>query len=757
MASSISNTAYSKSTRALINFITELRALGAQADFDLPRIAVVGNQSVGEVIQFVQSSLIEAISGITVPRATGTCTRCPMECRLVHTPPPSSWKCQVLLRLETDEDGNRVTAKEIPFGPELHDKDELEVMLRRAQLAVLNPSLPPSFFEDFDSKSLKPGETPEGSERQLAFSNNVVCLDVHGPDVTDLSFIDLPGIISYVADGEDRGSIEAIKNMVTTYIQGNTLILLTITMRDDIDNQGAALLAKEADEYGLRTIGVLTKPDLIQAGEEDAWLRVLEGASHHLKHGYYIVKQPSPQDLADGISFEEARQKEAMFFENNFPWCTKPTLRNRMGTPNLTKELSRLLGNVINQGLSALRKDSKETHRQVSKDLESLPPPPPENAASELLHLVTSFSAEIDHLIQGREQYEALIQRYRPAYKDFKRDIRRTAPRMVPFKKQDNMGNSDNAFSDVLDSDEGLDNDRDEAKAKDSGIQDAESGYASSDGSGDVLLPEPMYLDEVRDHIERSLTRQLPHYVPFTSQVFLIERFCADWDVHCQKCFSVVHDATLTILRQCVESHFGRFRTVLRDRVNMIVDDLVERCRSDTLKRIDWMLKLENPPYTENDHYYSRYHEEYMTRYKKARQGPTLPAVTPEAVNEALAALVKIGHAGILEDHLSRLYGADAYERELDVMAGTSAYFHIAYKRIIDNIPRIIDHDFLPTIGKELQKALIDGLDLSTEHAMERARAYLAEDVEVAAQRQFLTQKKERLNAVLKKLYEFGI
>lgn len=116
-----------------------------------------------------------------------------MECRLIHSTRP--WQCQVLLRRETDEHGHKISAKETPFGPLLHDKSELEEMLRRAQLAVLNPSLSPSFFEDFDTKSLKPGDKPPGSARQLAFSNDVVCIDLQAPEVTDLSFIDLPGRI----------------------------------------------------------------------------------------------------------------------------------------------------------------------------------------------------------------------------------------------------------------------------------------------------------------------------------------------------------------------------------------------------------------------------------------------------------------------------------------------------------------------------------------------------------------------------------
>lgn len=78
-------------------------------------------------------------------------------------------------------------------------------------------------------------------------------------------------------------------------------------------------------------------------------------------------------------------------------------------------------------------------------------------------------------------------------------------------------------------------------------------------------------------------------------------------------------------------------------------------------------------------------------------------------------------------------------------------------QRIIDNIPRIVDHDFLRAIGKELQKALIDGLSLGTEHATDRAKMYLAEDADVSTQRHALKQRKDRLDGVLKKLYDFGM
>lgn len=121
--------------------------------------------------------------------------RCPMECRLTHSPGP--WQCQVFLRRGTDAHDNKIADREEPFGPVLSDKTELEEILRRAQLAILNPSLASSFFEDFDTKSLKAGEKPQGSTKQLAFSNDVVCIDLQSPDVADLSFIDLPGEIGH--------------------------------------------------------------------------------------------------------------------------------------------------------------------------------------------------------------------------------------------------------------------------------------------------------------------------------------------------------------------------------------------------------------------------------------------------------------------------------------------------------------------------------------------------------------------------------
>ena len=117
-----------------------------------------------------------------------------MECRLARSPLGSYWQCQVSLRIEYDDNTQQRLSqvKEIKFGPNLVDPALLEDVLQRAQLAILNPSVNPDLFVSYNLE--RPShDFPLGSSKQLQFSKNIVCVELSGPDLTDLSFIDLPG------------------------------------------------------------------------------------------------------------------------------------------------------------------------------------------------------------------------------------------------------------------------------------------------------------------------------------------------------------------------------------------------------------------------------------------------------------------------------------------------------------------------------------------------------------------------------------
>ena len=99
--------------------------------------------------------------------------------------------------------------------------------------------------------------------------------------------------------------------MVENYIsKEKSIIVATISCKDEIDNQAIITLAKKADKQGLRTLGVLTKPDTIEEGTHDSWIKIMRGEAHKLSLGYYVVRNPKPRELKEGITFEKARKNE---------------------------------------------------------------------------------------------------------------------------------------------------------------------------------------------------------------------------------------------------------------------------------------------------------------------------------------------------------------------------------------------------------------------------------------------------------------
>ena len=100
----------------------------------------------------------------------------------------TTWSCKIKLRFDYDSSGRSSLQRgEIPFGPTITDRNDVEIWLRRAQAAILNPDLAP---ESFHRKSIQDLRNLTNS---LKFSRNVVSIFIEDPSATDLSFVDLPG------------------------------------------------------------------------------------------------------------------------------------------------------------------------------------------------------------------------------------------------------------------------------------------------------------------------------------------------------------------------------------------------------------------------------------------------------------------------------------------------------------------------------------------------------------------------------------
>ena len=72
-----------------------------------------------------------------------------------------------------------------------------------------------------------------------------------------------------------------------------------------------------ADVHGDRTLGVLTKPDLVDRGAEYGVVDLVEGRARQMKLGWHIIRNPGQKDLQD-MSMDRG-DLEATFFRSSAP------------------------------------------------------------------------------------------------------------------------------------------------------------------------------------------------------------------------------------------------------------------------------------------------------------------------------------------------------------------------------------------------------------------------------------------------------
>ncbi|KAH9485773.1 Interferon-induced GTP-binding protein Mx2 [Psilocybe cubensis] len=766
----LANPQLSGGRRKMLDLVNKLHSTGVQVDIDLPQIAVIGSQSAGK------SSLIESISGITLPRAAGTCTRCPTECRLSRS--DSAWKCVVSLRFTTDANGQPLgQARNEPFGAIIYDKSEVEDRIRRAQRAILNPTKPAKFFLDDDQEE-------ELLDSQLSFSLNAVTLQISGPDVADLSFCDLPGLIASVSSSS-RGSgndIALVESLVTTYIKKpSCIILLTVACETDFENQGAHRLAKHYDPDGKRTIGVLTKPDRIPLGEESNWLPFIRNEKETLENNWFCVKQPSSNDLKRNITWSEARQMENDFFSSKAPWCELEGLYQKyLRTSNLVERLSNVLSDLISKRLPQIQDELEKSIILTRGLLSKLPPAPSSNPRSEILALLHKFTSDFLRHVEGVSDDPStsgtgigLMQAIHPAQERFRREIRRTSPNFRPFKRIDAATKHLPAPA-FLRNEEG--NTSDDSGSGDSSNEVSWASLCKRKTPADDII----YVDDVLDRAQRARTRELPGHYPFVVQRMFIDSIVKEWQAPAQILCKIVHNIVSDNIKDLIKEHFGEFgQGHLEQRVRTIVQQHLKQCLERTEERIIWLIKLEELPFSLNTHYLADYRAKFLAHYKSAREKYEQPdvidsitrykvnpvpvssssrhATEPTGIAKALAGLAEAGLSGVAAHDLAKLLPPDPMEPALNIMADVRAYFQVAYKRFTDNVPLAIDLDLVRGAERNILSVLYSNLGINGVDGHRICMEMAQESPQVADRRADLQKKLERLEVASGELLSLGV
>ncbi|VDN14394.1 unnamed protein product [Dibothriocephalus latus] len=135
-------------------------------------------------------------------------------------------------------------------------------------------------------------ETDRETGPNKGISNKPINLKIYSPNVLNLTLVDLPGMTK-VPVGDQPPDIEMqIREMLLYFISNdNCLILAVSPANSDLANSDALKIAKEVDPQGIRTIGVLTKLDLMDQGTDAR--DVLENRVLPLRRGRSLRLLPS--------------------------------------------------------------------------------------------------------------------------------------------------------------------------------------------------------------------------------------------------------------------------------------------------------------------------------------------------------------------------------------------------------------------------------------------------------------------------------
>mmetsp|Transcript_16929 Transcript_16929/g.41236 ORF Transcript_16929/g.41236 Transcript_16929/m.41236 type:complete len:722 (-) Transcript_16929:234-2399(-) len=495
-----------------------LGAVGQNTQLDLPQIVVVGGQSSGK------SSVLEGIVGRSfLPRGTGIVTRRPLVLQLYNT--------RAMGMSEDSEESfeNIVGDSDAEWGEFLH--------------------MPGQKFHQFgEIRKEIVRETDRLTGNNKGISNNPIHLKIYSPRVLALTLVDLPGMTKVPVGDQPENIEEQIHEMLLQFISNPNAIILAVTAANtDIANSDALQLAKAADPYGNRTIGVLTKLDLMDPGTDAS--EVLKNQLIPLKRGYIGVVNRGQKDINADLSIREGLKKEEEFFRTHPVYSHDRNLRDKCGTGTLAKGLNTILMHHIRECLPEVKNRISSMMGDVQQEMEALGSSNQQSRSSlggTLLGLLSKFATNFASIIDGKGG-------------------------------ELNNGNSKNLAMVEL-------------------FGGARINYIFTEIFATSLMTvgafDGLTDDEIRTTITNANGTRRALFVPEISFDILVRRQITRLEQPGGQCVDLVYEELQRIASQSEPKELTRF-PILKDRMVEVVSALLKRCMSPTQMMVSNLVKIE--------------------------------------------------------------------------------------------------------------------------------------------------------------------
>ncbi|MCJ1250724.1 hypothetical protein MMC30_007952 [Trapelia coarctata] len=355
-----------------LSIIDKLREHGVGEDISLPQLVVVGDQSSGK------SSLLEGLTELPFPVASQLCTR---------------FATQVSFRRSAIAVEDSITVTVIPAP----DSDDAYKQKLAGFMAVLKEFTQDEFrviMDDATQLMGLPTTVAEALTAAKRFSRDVLKIEIVGR------------LYHNPTKEQTEGDLAPIHALIKSYVEDRrTIIMAVLDSRNNLANQEVFRLAKAADPDGSRTIGIMTKLDALQFGDEPAALKITLNQTERLKHGWYCVRNRSTQEINEGITIQQRHEKEAVFFSSS-PWTSLS--KKHLGIQNLRESLSRLLSAHISHEFPAIEREIEASYSTAVKALDALGAPhqTSQELTQYLVRLAVDYQSEVSNSLEGRYSEE---------------------------------------------------------------------------------------------------------------------------------------------------------------------------------------------------------------------------------------------------------------------------------------------------------------------------------------------------------------
>lgn len=343
-----------------------------KTDINTPKLVVVGSQSSGK------SSLLNSIIGMDIlPTGQNMVTRSPLHLELINA-----------------------NENKAMFGEYING-----TWNTKFKLSFIYPDITENQKNTICNKIKE--ITKQNAGDKMNITNKPIYLRIISPNIPNLSLIDLPGLtmVACTDKGQPKNIKQQIKNMIGSYIKlEKTIILAVMPARVDIEADIALDLIKEYDPNGKRTVGILTKLDLMNQGTNIT--NLLENnvsKDLQLKYGYFGIKNRNKEE---SIKYNTIKglEIEAEYFKNHYIYSHSKYNEN-LGIPSLCNNLSKILINSIKLCLPSILSKINIAIKNNNIKLNKLgnPVPNDENSKSSLVHyLLSNFCRKFNSILKDR-------------------------------------------------------------------------------------------------------------------------------------------------------------------------------------------------------------------------------------------------------------------------------------------------------------------------------------------------------------------